>query len=127
MLRHSISGLPVVDNGRLVGIISDFDALNLLITADEPEMVVPVARYMSTEVISVPDDAPLETAAQILRKFGIRRLPVVRDGNLVGVVSRRDLMRVIRDRRHLGIFDFEVDEDWQAWVHAIGQTPVPAQ
>ena len=119
MLRHEVSGLPVIDNGRLVGVVSEYDALQLLLSADGTEMIVPVAHYMSTDVVSVPECASLEAAAHILRNFGLRRLPVVRDGLIVGIVSRRDLMRVIRDRRREGTFDFEDDTDWQAWVHTL--------
>jgi CBS domain-containing protein len=101
MLTHSISGLPVVDeNQRMVGLITEFDALMLL--DERPEdfrLIEPVANFMTEEVDTIDEDEPLENAARLFWQDSIRRLPVVRDGELVGMVSRRDLVRVIRQER----------------------------
>jgi CBS domain-containing protein len=101
MLEHHVSGLPVVDReGQLVGVISEYDALRLMLE-NQRWCVAPVAHYMSTEIVSVPEDASLDTVAQIFRSTGVRRLPVVREGCMVGIISRRDLMRVVRQQRQV--------------------------
>jgi CBS domain-containing protein len=101
MLARHVSGLAVVDrNGQLVGVISEYDALRLMLE-NQTWCIAPVAHYMSTEIVSVPQDASLDVVAQIFRSTGVRRLPVVRDGRMVGIISRRDLMRAIRQRREV--------------------------
>jgi tRNA nucleotidyltransferase (CCA-adding enzyme) len=109
MLRHGISGLPVVEtDGRLVGIISEFDALMLV--GQSPEElwpVEPVAYHMTTDVKYVNHDATLAQVVNIFETTPVRRLPVVKDGRLMGIVSRRDLIRLLRQERRdcLPMFD----------------------
>ncbi len=118
MLKHEISGRPVIEDGHLVGVISEFDALNLLLATDgDPHLIIPVAHYMSTDVVSVPEETPLETLAQVFCNLGVRRLPVVRGDRVVGIVSRRDLIRVIRERRREENFETLAQDDWRSWVN----------
>lgn len=98
LLRHSISGLPVIDEQqRVLGVISEFDLLRLLFEKDTVE--AKVADYMTTDVITISEEASITDAADIFLAQPIRRLPVVRDDRMVGMISRRDLIRVIRDIR----------------------------
>lgn len=101
MLKYKISGLPVIDDdGRLVGVISEFDMLILL--SESPEDYSPislVADYMTTEVMAIKEDTPLDKVVEIFRSMSVRRLPVIRGEKLVGVLSRRDLVHVIHQMR----------------------------
>jgi len=108
MLQHHVSGLPVVDaENRIVGIISQFDLLKPLY--DQLQLTsTSVTKYMSTKVHTVKDDDFLIDVAEVFISFPIRRVPVVRDGKLVGVISRRDIVRYIRDVRR------QVTEEWRA-------------
>lgn len=101
MLRHGISGMPVVDEeGVLVGVVSEYDLLECVL--DQPARIPPVARYMTTEVRTVaPEDDTMEVA-RIFLECNYRRLPVVEDGRLIGLVSRRDIIRLIDALRSLG-------------------------
>jgi CBS domain-containing protein len=98
MVRHRISGLPVLDpEGRPVGIISEFDLLALICEGlNEKERV---SRYMSPDLVGVEEEDCWTTVADIFRSKHIRRLPVMRQGKLVGIVTRHDLMHAIRDAR----------------------------
>ena len=123
MLQHEISGLPVIDEGRLVGVVSEFDILALLLeSSDEPELIIPVEQIMSADVVSVSEEAPVQSVACIFRHLGMRRLPVVRDGQVVGIVSRRDLIRVVREQRREHDFELPADDDWQAWLYTADST-----
>jgi len=117
LVRHGISGLPVVDaRGSVVGILSDGD----LIIRQKPRERVPwwrsffdggealareyqkavgttVGEVMTRAVVCVSPDLPIEAVATILDARKIRRLPVVADGRLVGVVSRGDLVKALAD------------------------------
>lgn len=87
MFEQSISGIPVVDeNKRLIGVVSEFDVL-----AKGGDSV---GEIMTRSVITVGEDTDPETVARMLIEQQIRRLPVVRDGEVVGIISRSDLVRL---------------------------------
>jgi CBS domain-containing protein len=115
LLDRRISGAPVVDaQGSLVGMVSEGDLirraeigtekrrswwLELLTGAEEKARdfvrahAVKVADVMSKDVISATEDASLNEIATLLERHGIKRVPIVRDGKLVGVVSRANLLQ----------------------------------
>ena len=100
LLRHRVSGVPVVDDsGQIVGVISEFDLLKLVYS---PEMEFDrVGDHMSTKLLTVTPDEPLIEIVDIFMSHPIRRLPVISEGKLVGLISRHDLIRfvlVARDR-----------------------------
>ena len=101
MLRHSVSGVPVVDSQqRLLGIISEYDVLSLYNkTRDSYDPCEQCDRYMTTQLITISDHASLEAAIDLLLTESVRRLLVVSGETLVGVLSRRDVARCIRDER----------------------------
>ncbi len=102
MLQHRISGLPVVDEAEcLIGIVSEYDLLEL--TCDCWTDTNRVRDYMSTEVLTVDEQMCWTDAARTFRSNHMRRLPVMRDDKLVGIITRRDVVRFIqevRDRIH---------------------------
>lgn len=94
MLRHHISGLPVVGaDGRLVGIVTEHDMINVAMSGDAEDTTV--EETMTRDVISFPPDANLATLATCLVGRRIRRVPIVADGAVVGIVSRRDILREV--------------------------------
>ena len=85
--ERQITGLPVVDDqDRVIGVLSDIDIVTRRgqIAAD----------IMSPQVISVTTETDVETVVGILANRRIRRLPVLADGKLIGIVSRSDLLRL---------------------------------
>jgi CBS domain-containing protein len=94
LLRKKISGLPVVDShGRLVGIISEFALL--AVAYDVEIRQEQVRKHMSTNVISVRPDDPISKVADTCIIHRVRRVPVVEDGTLVGLIARRDVLKGI--------------------------------
>jgi CBS domain-containing protein len=86
IVDHRITGVPVVDDeGRCVGIVSESDVLS--------RRGRTVGEIMTTEVIAVEEDTSLAEAAETLLTRRIRRLPVTRNGRLVGILTRMDLLR----------------------------------
>jgi CBS domain-containing protein len=98
LLDHRVSGLPVVDDdGRLLGIISEIDIIDLVYTDDIETSRV--CDHMTRDVLTVDAESSIDEAAAIFCGKPIRRLPVLAEGRLVGILSRRDLIRFVREVR----------------------------
>ncbi|MBZ0259764.1 MAG: CBS domain-containing protein [Hyphomicrobiales bacterium] len=114
MLDHDVSGLPVVDDsGRVAGMLTQGDLLHRIELGAETAPVAPEQRLgayvkahswnvgdvMTATVISVQEETPIHAVATLMDRHRIRRMPVVREGKLVGIISRKDLLRVIAASR----------------------------
>jgi CBS domain-containing protein/anti-sigma regulatory factor (Ser/Thr protein kinase) len=89
-----ISGAPVVDDGKLVGVISLEDLINALRDSGRSELNVDVADYMTTNVITIHDLDPIVEALKLFNKTHLGRLPVVNDSEqLVGILTKGDITR----------------------------------
>jgi CBS domain-containing protein len=92
LVQNHISGLPVLDEKeRLVGIISEFQLLEAVYSPSVRNLLV--CDLMTKDVLTIAQDALLSDAASLMVVQRIRRIPVVDDGKVVGVVARRDLLR----------------------------------
>lgn len=100
LLKNKISGLPVVDaDNVLQGILSEKDVLSILVKGNYTSSQK-VSDYMSRKVVSFKEDADAIEIAKYFINNHIRRVPIVCDNKLVGVVSRRDLIELIVDARN---------------------------
>jgi len=98
LLDHQVSGLPVVDDdGLLLGVITEIDIISLVYESYDNTTIV--SDYMTRDVLTLDAEASLDDVASIFCKKTIRRIPIVREGRLIGIVSRRDLIRFVRDVR----------------------------
>jgi len=109
MLSAGVSGLPVTEDGRLIGIITEADFLTAeadrgvkrragLLRLFVRENGIPsqertVGDVMTSDVRTISPDADHVKAARIMKTNGVKRLPVVEDGKVVGLVSRSDMLR----------------------------------
>lgn len=105
--RHDVSAMPVVDtDGQIVGVVSEADVIRELVAPDQrtretlnPIAAAPFARYvsevMSTHPLTVAPETDLAVATELMTSSAIKSLPVVDRGRVVGVVSRRDVIRVL--------------------------------
>jgi len=99
-LKFKISGAPVVnDRGELVGLLSEVDCLKaiLTLTYHEEEVGGRVGDCMPQDVETISYDANIVEVAKIFIDKGRRRLPVTRDGKLVGQISRSDILRAVEE------------------------------
>ncbi|MGE3267693.1 MAG: CBS domain-containing protein [Chloroflexota bacterium] len=121
LIDHRISGVPVVDDGAVVGIISEGDLilrerayrqrggmafLAQQLFEDHEKLAVEYRKahglvaedVMSGPVITVLPGTPVEEIAHLMAERQIKRVPVVEDGRLVGIVSRGDILRAAYER-----------------------------
>jgi len=100
LLDKRISGAPVVDaEGRLVGVLSKKDCLKVVFSTQyHDDWGGPVRDFMSAPVETLDADLDIVSAAQAFLKSNFRRFPVLRDGRLVGQVSRYDVLNVLMKR-----------------------------
>lgn len=94
--KNRISGGPVLDdNGFLVGIISEADCMKEISESryfNQPILDKSVERFMTKDVETIPHDMSIFDAAGVFHKNKRRRLPVMKDGLLVGQISRKDIV-----------------------------------
>lgn len=95
LLEHGVSGAPVVDGkGRYLGVFSEECSMQVLLDAAYEELpVTDVAAFMDTEAQTIGPDTHLLSVAQVFLLTPYRRLPVLDEGRLVGMVSRRDVLK----------------------------------
>jgi CBS domain-containing protein len=101
--RRKIRRAPVVENDRLVGIVSERDLLHVLpgtcgqasTLAGEDGMALPVRNIMATEVATLGPNDHLAKAASLMLKKRIGGVPVVLDGKLKGIITESDVFRAL--------------------------------
>jgi CBS domain-containing protein len=98
LLSERISGLPVVDErGRLVGIVTEFALL--AVAYDERVLSDTVAQHMTTDLLTVDVDDPVRKVADLCVVHRVRRVPVLDNNKLVGLIARSDVLRAVYDSR----------------------------
>lgn len=98
MLKHKISGLPVVDDDqRLIGIITEKDLLTLYNTTRQIQDIK-VQDLMTAPVVSFNQGETLDEICDCLLQNDFRRVPVTASGEITGIVSRPDITRIILNK-----------------------------
>jgi len=97
LLERHFSGAPVLDSERrLIGLLSQKDCLEIVYnTAYHQDWGGRVEQYMSREIETIDADCSVLEAAEKLQASRFRRFPVLRNGRLVGQISRHDVMRAL--------------------------------
>ncbi len=97
MVNKRVTGLPVIDEDRtLVGIVTEKDVLRLLYeNEDHPGKV---ENFMTEPVVAFDEEVRIETIANGLAANHFRRVPILKDGRLVGIITRKDVIRQIREQ-----------------------------
>jgi CBS domain-containing protein len=97
LLDHKITSAPVVDQrGHLLGMFSEKDVMDIVLEAVyNQSMSGKVGDYMTTEVISVNADSSIVDLAEKFQQSTVRSFPVFQDNDLVGIVSRTDVLRAL--------------------------------
>ena len=94
MLQNHISGLPIVNkkDGKLIGIVTEADFLGLIVEPGRLDHECKVEEAMTPNPYFVEEDDSLEHLVEVMQRGHVKRLPVVRDGRVVGIVSGANLI-----------------------------------
>lgn len=148
MLRHHVSGLPVVDeNGHLIGIVTERDFLRpigpqkdsrrprwfeviaarpVISESAELRCTRRVAEVMTPGPVTVDDNAPIAEVVRMMETHRIKRLPVMRENRMVGIISRENLMQALVRSIHQSTARAKQEEadrgrlaelEREAWLH----------
>ncbi len=98
MADNNISSVLVMDGDKIVGIVTERDLVRKVCANDIPSSKVSILSVMSSPVITAESDLPIEAAVQRMFNNRIRRLPVVEDGMLVGIVTISDIAKHMRTK-----------------------------
>ena len=107
MSRYNIGALPVCKNGKLCGMLTDRDIVTRCLAANRIPANTPVRKVMTEQVTAITPDMQTAVAAHLMGRLQIRRLPVVENGALCGMVSLGDL--AIREETTLDAGDVLAD------------------
>lgn len=98
MLRHGVSGLPVVNScDQLLGVITEYDILDIVNDPQTEKKMV--YHFMTRDPDTIDVNASIFELGRLFHGRSIRRYPVTENGKLVGIISRRELIRFVRDMR----------------------------
>lgn len=91
MTHYNIGILPVCTNGKLCGVITDRDIVTRCLAANRQPSDTQIRQIMTQQVTTAKPDMQIGVAAHLMGRMQIRRLPVVEDGKLCGMVSLGDM------------------------------------
>ena len=102
MDKYKVGALMVINKGKLMGIISERDYTRKVMLRDRSSKSTKVSEIMTRKVAQVDSEANLEKCMDIMGKNRIRHLPVVEDGNVLGVISSTDLLLLtVSEKDHI--------------------------
>ena len=110
MAQFDIGSIPVVDEDQVVGIVTDRDIVVRVIAKRRDPNNVRLSEILTKVVETVSPDAELSDARTQMERARVRRLPVVKDGRLVGVLSLGDVAVALSSKREVGIALEQISE-----------------
>ena len=98
--KYKVGSLIVDDGSRYIGIVTDSDLSRKAVAKGLDPNTTTVTACMSKSLVTIEEDELLSDAMGLMKKQGIRHLPVTADGTIIGVLSVADLLRAFTDRTH---------------------------
>jgi CBS domain-containing protein len=99
MKGEGVGSVPVVEEGRLAGIVTDRDIVTRAVAERRDPQAVKVDEVASREVVTVEPDQDLDEALALMARHQVRRLPVVEEGRLVGMLAQADVALEAKEKK----------------------------
>lgn len=99
MAEHSCGGIPVCDDRGVIGLITERDMACRGFTQGLNPLEIPARYVMTARVVSISENETLDRAVQVMSDAGVGRLPVLRNGRLIGIVSSSDIVEHVPDQK----------------------------
>jgi CBS domain-containing protein len=99
MKAEDVGSVPVVDDGRLVGIVTDRDIVVRAVAERRDPQAVTVGEFASRELVTVEPEEDLDDALALMARHQVRRLPVVERGTLVGMLAQADVALAAKEKK----------------------------
>lgn len=111
LASRDVGALPVVDDGELVGILSERDYARKIILKGRASRDTRVSEVMTSNVVTVSPDQSMQDCMEVMSAKRIRHLPVMRDGALIGIISVGDVVKATMAEQAFLI------EQLQSYIH----------
>lgn len=89
-----VGAVIVVENNKPVGIVTDRD-FSVKVAAHAYQITAPIKQIMSSPVLTINSDETIRTAADLMHEEGVRKLPVMQNGNVVGIITATDIVNLL--------------------------------
>ena len=99
MASEDVGPVPVVEGGRVVGIVTDRDLVVRILAEGKDPSSTTIGEIASSDLVTVQPDSELEEAERLMADSQVRRLPVVEGDRLVGIVAQADIARALDEAR----------------------------
>src|SRR5947208_7569476 len=93
MMEHNVGAVPVLRDGKLVGILSERDIMNRVVAVGRTPGTTAVSEVMTANPRAVDADESIEECLFVMQEFGFRHLPIVEGSDVLGLVSLRDVLK----------------------------------
>jgi CBS domain-containing protein len=99
MAEEDVGPVPVVEGGRVVGIVTDRDLVVRVLAEGRDPNSTTIGEIASADLVTVQPDSDLNEALRLMAQNQVRRLPVVEGGQLVGIVAQADVARAADEEK----------------------------
>ena len=99
MKQENVGSVPIVDGPRVVGVLTDRDIVVRAVAEGKDPQVMQVGEIASPNLVTVRPDDDLDHALRLMAQHQVRRLPVVEDGHLVGVLAQADVAHEAKEKQ----------------------------
>jgi CBS domain-containing protein len=99
MRGDDVGSVPVVDEGRLIGILTDRDIVTRVVAEGRDPQAVTVGEVVSRDLVTVEPEQDLDDGLALMARHQVRRLPVVEEGRLVGILAQADVALEAKEKK----------------------------